>query len=52
MNGERLQMIDTHTMPKLNPVKLDLASEEIILPEMSFGFVVLPDVKAAACIAS
>lgn len=52
LNGEKLQMVDIHTMPTLNPVKIDLASDELVLPEMSFGFLVLPDVQAAACISS
>ena len=50
LNGKRLEMIDIHTMPPLEPREIDLESgEEIVVPSESFGFVVLPDAQAFAC---
>lgn len=50
LNGERLQMTESDTMPPLRPVKIDLQRDNIALSGKSFGFIVLPDIKASTCL--
>ncbi|EDO42786.1 predicted protein [Nematostella vectensis] len=47
LNGEVLEMIDDVTFPNLKP--LSIPTGEITLPPLTFGFWVVPDAKAAAC---
>ena len=48
VNGKRLALIDDHTLPTLSPVSQP-AEKGIVLPPLTFGFFVLPDVNAPAC---
>ena len=48
VNGKRLALIDDHTLPTLSPVSQP-AEKGIVLPPLTFGFFVLPDVNAPVC---
>ena len=47
-SGEPLKMIDEKTLPKLRPNILHPGSS-IVLPSMRYGFWVIPDAGAKAC---
>lgn len=49
LNGATLELVDNIFLPPLNP-KEQLATSFLILPPISFGFIVFKDVKAAACV--
>ena len=49
LNGVRLQLVDDMTLPKLNKKEVFLANI-IKMDALSYGFVVLKDVKAKACL--
>ena len=48
VNGKVLKMVDSSTLPTVKPVTQQL-SKGITLPPLSFGFFVLPNARAAAC---
>ncbi len=48
LNGKRLALVDDHTLPTLTPVS-QAASKGIVLPPLTFGFIVLPNISATAC---
>ena len=48
LNGERLEMVDDYTLPKLTPVHGHV-EDGLKLPALSLAFVVLPDAKVDIC---
>ncbi|XP_063281413.1 heparanase [Pelobates fuscus] len=49
LNGEVLQMVDDRTLPALNGKPLKPGSQ-LVLPPLSFGFFVVKNAKASACL--
>ena len=49
LNGLRLHMIDDRTLPVLAPKQLT-ADQAPTLPPRTFGFFVIPNAKASACL--
>ncbi|XP_069832823.1 heparanase [Dendropsophus ebraccatus] len=49
LNGEVLKMVDEKTLPDLNGKQLD-PGIPLILPSMSFGFFVVKNARASACL--
>jgi heparanase 1 len=48
LNGELLAMVDETTLPSLEPATVSM-SETLLLPPLSYGFLVFPDAQATAC---
>ncbi|XP_075059460.1 heparanase [Mixophyes fleayi] len=49
LNGQVLKMVDEKTLPALNGKQLDPGST-LVLPSLSFGFYVVKNAKAVACL--
>lgn len=49
LNGEMLRMVDDKTLPTLNG-KEKAPGSPLVLPSLSFGFYVVKDAKASACL--
>ncbi|ELT94291.1 hypothetical protein CAPTEDRAFT_160540 [Capitella teleta] len=49
LNNHVLKMVNSTQLPQMPPSVIG-ANEAVILPQMSFGFVVIPDAKAEACV--
>ena len=50
LNGVELTLVDNLNLPEMPP-KEDPPMPFLVLPSMSFGFIVFKKVKAAACTA-
>ncbi|XP_078668078.1 heparanase-like isoform X2 [Branchiostoma floridae x Branchiostoma belcheri] len=48
LNGRKLVMVDDRTLPTLSPQKLP-SNTTLLMPPLTFGFFVIPDAQAAAC---
>ncbi|XP_078588333.1 heparanase-like isoform X1 [Branchiostoma floridae x Branchiostoma japonicum] len=48
LNGRKLDMVDDRTLPELGPQKLP-SNTTLLMPPLTFGFFVIPDAQAAAC---
>ena len=48
VNGKLMKLVDDSTLPNVDPVVVS-AGNDIIIPEASFGFIILPDSRALAC---
>ncbi|ELT92924.1 hypothetical protein CAPTEDRAFT_216883 [Capitella teleta] len=48
LNGKTLKMLDAHTLPEFQPQ--EVKSRTLSVPALSYGFVVLPEAAAPACL--
>jgi hypothetical protein len=49
VNGQALHMLNETTLPDVQPVVVE-GGQLVNLPAMSYGFIVVPDAQAKACL--
>ena len=49
VSGKVLRLVDDTTLPQVDPTVV-AAGRPVTVPRRSFGFVVIPDAKAPACL--
>jgi len=49
VSGRILRLVDDNTLPQVDPIVIT-AGHPVTVPPRSFGFIVIPDAQAAACL--